>query len=154
MGDARLVRPRRRPDLLWASRPGTRHSRNIAARPEVAAVVYDSTVVEGEAEALYLEATAGEVDPGARPRLLAVYAARARARDLGEWTADRVTGAAEFRFYRPGHGVVPARRARRAARPAAPLLSSPQACSTQRSVVGRASRRGPGIGRPHTAQTP
>src|SRR4051794_18360219 len=46
----------------WVSRPDAVHSRNIAARPDVAAVVFDSTVVPGTAQAVYLRATAAQID--------------------------------------------------------------------------------------------
>ncbi|NUR25232.1 MAG: pyridoxamine 5'-phosphate oxidase family protein, partial [Catenulispora sp.] len=52
--------------LLWVSAPGSRHSRNIAVRPEVAVTVFDSRVPVGGAEALYLEATAGPADQSSR----------------------------------------------------------------------------------------
>lgn len=44
--------------LLWVSSPDSRHSRNIAVRPEVAITVFDSHVPVGGAEAVYLEASA------------------------------------------------------------------------------------------------
>ena len=47
--------------FLWVSAPETRHSRNIAVRPEVAIVIFDSTVSVGGAEALYVDAIAEEV---------------------------------------------------------------------------------------------
>jgi uncharacterized protein YhbP (UPF0306 family) len=47
--------------IVWVSAPESRHSRNIAARPAVAITVFDSHVPVGEAEALYLEATAALV---------------------------------------------------------------------------------------------
>ena len=34
-------------DLYWVSHPGARHSQNIAVRPRIAMVVFDSTVVPG-----------------------------------------------------------------------------------------------------------
>ena len=34
-------------DLYWVSRPEARHSRNLAVRPEVSIVIFDSTVPEG-----------------------------------------------------------------------------------------------------------
>ena len=49
-------------ELLWVSDPNARHSRNIAARPEVAIVVFDSTVPENAGWGLYMEATAAETD--------------------------------------------------------------------------------------------
>ncbi|MGC5014355.1 pyridoxamine 5'-phosphate oxidase family protein [Streptosporangium sp. DT93] len=48
--------------LFWVSSPGSRHSRNLAERPDVAVTVFDSHAPVGGAEALYLEATAGPAD--------------------------------------------------------------------------------------------
>ena len=49
-------------DLYWVSRPGTHHSGNLAERPRVSAVVFDSTVRVGEAQAVStLTRTAAEV---------------------------------------------------------------------------------------------
>lgn len=47
--------------VLWVSSPDSRHSRNIAVRPEVAITVFDSHVPVGGAEAVYLSASAGSV---------------------------------------------------------------------------------------------
>ena len=38
-------------EFVWVSKPGARHSQNVAARPEIAIVVYDSTVPVGGAAA-------------------------------------------------------------------------------------------------------
>ncbi|GAB1824547.1 pyridoxamine 5'-phosphate oxidase family protein [Herbidospora sp. RD11066] len=48
--------------LYWVSSPDSRHSRNLAERPDVAITVFDSHVPVGGAEALYLEAVAGVAD--------------------------------------------------------------------------------------------
>ncbi|SDL20730.1 Pyridoxamine 5'-phosphate oxidase [Nonomuraea jiangxiensis] len=48
--------------LFWVSAPDSRHSRNLAERPDVAITVFDSHAPVGGAEALYLEATAGPAD--------------------------------------------------------------------------------------------
>jgi hypothetical protein len=44
--------------FYWISDPNARHSRNIAVRPEIAIVIFDSTVTPGEAQAVYMEARA------------------------------------------------------------------------------------------------
>jgi uncharacterized protein YhbP (UPF0306 family) len=62
--------------VVWVSAPDSRHSRNIAARPEVAITVYDSSAPVGGAEALYLEATAGYVEDDGRNAALAVLNSR------------------------------------------------------------------------------
>jgi pyridoxine/pyridoxamine 5'-phosphate oxidase len=80
-------------ELVWISRPDTRHSVNIAARPAVGITVFDSTVPVGAAAAFYAEAEAAEADPAA----LAVFNARAREQGIGEWSEEDVTG--RFRLY-------------------------------------------------------
>lgn len=50
--------------VVWVSAPDSRHSRNIANRPEVAVTVFDSHAPIGGAEAVYLEATAAAVGGG------------------------------------------------------------------------------------------
>ncbi|MFG3258454.1 pyridoxamine 5'-phosphate oxidase family protein [Streptomyces sp. NPDC048172] len=48
--------------LYWVSAPDSRHSRNLAGRPDAAVTVFDSHAPVGGAEALYLEVTAGPAD--------------------------------------------------------------------------------------------
>jgi hypothetical protein len=82
-------------DFLWVSDPGARHSRNLAARPRVAIVVFDSTVEPAAAEALYFEAEAAE-DPSG----IAAYSRESVAQGLGEWALSDVTAPARHRLYR------------------------------------------------------
>jgi hypothetical protein len=61
VGEPGLVRAdaRRRP--LWISKPGARHSLNIAQRPQVGIVIFDSTQPPGTGSGVYAEATVEEV---------------------------------------------------------------------------------------------
>ena len=45
-------------DMYWISSPDAEHSQNIASRPDVSLVVFDSTVPIGGAEAVYMKAQA------------------------------------------------------------------------------------------------
>jgi Pyridoxamine 5'-phosphate oxidase len=45
-------------DFYWLSSPRAHHSRNLAERPDVAIVIFDSTAAVGAGEAVYLSATA------------------------------------------------------------------------------------------------
>jgi Pyridoxamine 5'-phosphate oxidase len=88
-------------EVVWASRPDARHSRNVVARPEVGIVVFDSTVPAGAALAVYLEARAravGEDGPDLA-RLIAVYSRRSEARGGPAWGPADVTGGAAHRLY-------------------------------------------------------
>ncbi len=88
-------------ELFWVSRPSARHSVNLAARPELAMVVFDSTLVPGTAQAVYMAATAAQVtDPAELERGMGVFARRSERRGIGEWGTARVSGDAELRLYR------------------------------------------------------
>ena len=86
--------------FIWVSRPGARHSRNIAASPLVAIVVFDSTVPVGGASAVYVEAVAEEVGPDDRTEALVVFNERAREQGIDTWDERKVVGASQFRLYR------------------------------------------------------
>ena len=90
------------PELYWVSHPGARHSQNIAVRPQIAMVVFDSTVAPGSGQGVYMTATAEQLtDPGAVERGIAVFSRESvREGDAEEWGRDRVTGEARLRLYR------------------------------------------------------
>lgn len=86
--------------FLWVSKPEARHSRNLAARPQLAIVMFDSTVPVGGAEALYTEAVAEELEGLEAERAIAIFSRRSEAFGAGEWTAERIAAPAELRLYR------------------------------------------------------
>ena len=87
-------------ELYWVSRPGARHSRNLAVRPELAIVVFDSTVPEGAGQAVYVEALAAEVGEAEREEGIAVVSRRSEAHGGAPWGVDDVSGPAPLRLYR------------------------------------------------------
>ena len=87
-------------DLYWVSRPEARHSRNLAVRPEVGIVIFDSTVPEGEGQAVYVEALAGELDGADRDEGIAVVSRRSEALGAAQWGVADVSGPAPLRLYR------------------------------------------------------
>ena len=86
--------------FLWISRPDSRHSRNLAERPELALVIYDSTVRPDERQALYLEAVAEQLDGERRDAAVARFSEHSVADDLEPLSIDAVTGSGPFRMYR------------------------------------------------------
>jgi hypothetical protein len=86
-------------DFLWVSRPGARHSRNIAGRPDVGIVIFDSTVPEGQGQAVYLSARAAEVESPVDDAI-AVFSRRSVERGGDPWGAADVTGDVQFRLFR------------------------------------------------------
>ena len=85
-------------EFLWVSSPQARHSLNIAARPELAVAIFDSTQPIGTGQGVYLTAHAEEVaDP---ERGMAVFSRRSLSHGGSRWGAERVQGAAHLRLYR------------------------------------------------------
>jgi hypothetical protein len=85
--------------FLWISRPDTRHSLNIAERPEIAIVIFDSSKPPAERQALYAEAVAEEAGPN--PVLVATYSAHSISQGLNELAvADVSPPGGAFRLYR------------------------------------------------------
>ena len=68
------------------------HSNNVAARPEVGIVIFDSTVPEGSADAVYIEGTAIQAEETDLNRMLAVFSKRSTDRGGAVWTTANVTG--------------------------------------------------------------
>ena len=82
--------------FYWVSDPNARHSRNIAEQPEVAIVIFDSTVTPGDADAVYLAARAEPVGTDG----IEIFSRVSAAQGLTGWTAERVTAPAKHRLYR------------------------------------------------------
>jgi hypothetical protein len=87
--------------LYWVSYPGARHSQNVAVRPQIAMVVFDSTVPPGTGQAVYMTATGEHLtDPAAIEHGIGVFSRESvRDGDEEEWGADQVTGEARLRLY-------------------------------------------------------
>jgi uncharacterized protein YhbP (UPF0306 family) len=60
-------------DFYWVSDPGTRHSRNLAERPEIGIAIFDSHSVVGKAEAVYIRASGAQVPDDSLAEALAIY---------------------------------------------------------------------------------
>ena len=87
-------------EFVWVSRQTARHSLNIAVRPEVGIVIFDSTVPPLHARAVYLEATAAVVPSAAIDPAVATFAQECVAQGMAAWTVADVTGDAPHRLYR------------------------------------------------------
>ena len=81
----------------WVSSPDARHSRNIAARPEVAIAIYDSHR-PGSWTAFYMEAVAEELEE--IDDALEAFNRRSEAQGLRAWSRAEVLPPGEFRLYR------------------------------------------------------
>ncbi|WP_426512236.1 pyridoxamine 5'-phosphate oxidase family protein [Dactylosporangium sp. McL0621] len=81
--------------LYWLSDPGTRHSRNLLARPRLSLVVYDSNAPIGGARAVYMSGRAEIVAEG-----LDAYNRGCLAKGAQAFTAEKIAEGGPFRLYR------------------------------------------------------
>jgi pyridoxine/pyridoxamine 5'-phosphate oxidase len=86
-------------EFLWVSREDARHSRNIAVRPEVGIVIFDSSVPVGDAQAVYIEGWAAVVSDDQLQRMTAIYSDRSTAQGGPAWTTRDVGHHAPHRLY-------------------------------------------------------
>jgi uncharacterized protein YhbP (UPF0306 family) len=87
-------------DFFWLSRTSARHSVNIAGRPAVGIVVFDSTAPINQGQAVYIEAVAGQVPADEVEAAVAVYSERSVAAGARAWQVHDVVAPAGFRLYR------------------------------------------------------
>ena len=87
--------------FYWVSHPEARHSRNLEVRPQVAIVIFDSTVPIGTGQALYLAAEAALVDEDAEVEHgVGVFSRRSQEQGAAAWTPENVAPSAGLRLYR------------------------------------------------------
>jgi pyridoxine/pyridoxamine 5'-phosphate oxidase len=87
-------------EFLWVSDPGTTHSRNIAVRPEVSVVIFDSRQPIGRGEGVYLDARVEFVADAELDAALTTFSQRTTAQGGRVWTRADVEAPARRRLYR------------------------------------------------------
>ena len=87
-------------EFLWVSRPEATHSRNIADRPEVSIVIFDSTIPIGTGQGVYMSAVAEQLEDDERTTAIEVFSRRSLAHGAGEWTVADIEAPAALRLYR------------------------------------------------------
>jgi len=70
-------------EFIWVSKPGARHSRNIATRPQVGIAVFDSHAPIGTGGGVYVEATAEQLFGDDRLAALGVFSRAASSTETG-----------------------------------------------------------------------
>lgn len=86
-------------EFYWTSAPDARHSRNLAERPQVSMVIFDSTVAPYHGRAVYAVGEARELSGSDLDRALEVYP-RPDGRGGTPVTREEVTAPAPYRLYR------------------------------------------------------
>jgi uncharacterized protein YhbP (UPF0306 family) len=87
-------------DFYWVSSPEATHSRNLAARPEVSIVVFDSRTPVCSGQGVYMSAVAEELVGDDLDRGIAIFSRRSEAHGTGEWNLENVRPPARHRLYR------------------------------------------------------
>ena len=88
-------------EFFWVSSPDVTHSRNIAVRPEVGIVVFDSQAAIGTGQGAYMSAVAALVEGDAETaRGIEAFSRRSVAHGGHEWTSEDVRPGTGMRLYR------------------------------------------------------
>jgi uncharacterized protein YhbP (UPF0306 family) len=87
-------------EFVWVSRPEATHSRNLAVRPQLAIVIFDSTQPIDTGRGVYMTAVGEEVADADVDRALEVFSERSVAHGGEVWTRERLEPHGVFRIYR------------------------------------------------------
>jgi hypothetical protein len=87
-------------EFFWVSSPDVTHSRNIAVRPEVGIVVFDSQAAIGTGQGAYMSAAAKLLEHDETARGIEAFSRRSLAHGGGEWASEDVQRGAGLRLYR------------------------------------------------------
>lgn len=87
-------------EFYWVSRPETSHSRNLAERPQIGIVIFDSQVPISTGQAVYMSASAGELTGTEREAPIEVFSRRSLEHGGVPWTPADVEPPAHLRLYR------------------------------------------------------
>jgi Pyridoxamine 5'-phosphate oxidase len=87
-------------EFYWVSSPGAMHSRNLAARPQISIVVFDSHAPIGTGQGVYMSAAAEELAGADVERGIDVFSRSSVAHGGREWGLEDVQGPAPYRLYR------------------------------------------------------
>ena len=86
-------------EFFWVSSPEARHSRNLADRPEVAVVIFDSTQPIGTGRGVYLSARAEAVPEPDIDRGIATFSLASQAQGGRAWGRPDIHEPARLRLY-------------------------------------------------------
>jgi hypothetical protein len=87
-------------EFFWASSPDATRSRNIAVRPEVGIVVFDSHAAIGTGQGVYMSAIARLLEDGETAPGMEAFSRRSVAHGGHEWTSADVRPGVGLRLYR------------------------------------------------------
>ena len=86
-------------EFFWVSSPDVTHSQNIAVRPEVGIVIFDTQAAIGTGQAVYMSAVAKLLEDGETVPGIEAFSRRSVRHGGREWTSADVRPGAGLRLY-------------------------------------------------------
>lgn len=96
-------------EFYWVSSPEVRHSQNIATRPQVSIVIFNSQAPIGTGQGVYMSAFAEQLTGIGLDRGIEIYSRTSLGHGGHEWTQVDVQAPALYRLYRAtvsGHWIL------------------------------------------------
>jgi len=87
-------------EFYWVSSPEVRHSRNIAIRPQVSIVIFDSQVPIGTGQGVYMSAKAEELTGADLDQGIEIFSLSSLAHGGSKWKLEDVGVSTLYRLYR------------------------------------------------------
>ena len=87
-------------DFYWVSSPEARHSRNLAGRPELSIVIFDSRVAIGAGQGVYMSAVAEELTGDELERGIDIFSRVSEGHGARPWMLADVRPPSVIRLYR------------------------------------------------------
>jgi nitroimidazol reductase NimA-like FMN-containing flavoprotein (pyridoxamine 5'-phosphate oxidase superfamily) len=87
-------------EFFWVSSPDVTHSRNIAVRPEVGIVIFDSQAAIGTGQGVYMSAIATLLEDGETATGIEAFSRRSAEHGGPEWTSKDVLSGVGIQLYR------------------------------------------------------
>jgi nitroimidazol reductase NimA-like FMN-containing flavoprotein (pyridoxamine 5'-phosphate oxidase superfamily) len=87
-------------EFFWVSSPNATHSRNLAARPGISIVIFDSQTPIDTGQAVYISAHAEEVSEQDGGPGIEIFSRRSQQHGGRPWSLEDVKSPARLRLYR------------------------------------------------------
>ena len=87
-------------EFYWISSPDARHSRNLAARPHIRIVVFDSQVPIDTGQGVYMAAVAEELTGAEVDKGIGIFSRSSLGHGGSEWKLEDVETPSPYRLYR------------------------------------------------------
>jgi len=87
-------------EFYWVSSPEVRHSLNIAMRPQISIVIFNSQASIGTGQGVYMSAVAEQLSGEAILRGIEIFSRTSLGHGGSEWKPEEVQASALYRLYR------------------------------------------------------